>query len=316
MLQKSRSRKIWQFKYLVLVPLVLSMLMYSSCENDEAVVPEQNSSISEQVEQLKATIAEKENLTEQEKQEVMMLSEIVVVGYEVESAKPEGDYPKLDHSESGVGVPFAVVDQTPVFPGCENAADPRSCFREKIQKHIRKHFRYPEEAQQQGIQGRVAIMFTIDKQGNIVDIRKRGPSPILEKEAVRIIERLPKMTPGEQKGQPVNVPFSIPITFRLSSASNEQQHSGIREDAQDRKVVAFNDISKSNEYVYGSVSNYSKGLPGANVMVKGTDRGTITDFDGNFKIRASKGEVLTVNYIGLSDMEFTVNDENRYKVAM
>ncbi len=216
MLQKSRSRKIWQFKYLILVPLVFGMLLYSSCESDDKVVAGENSSISEQVRTLKAAIAEKDQLTEEEIKEVMTLNEVLVVGY---GAKPKVAIEEIE-TTSGNGtmeieVPFGVVDEVPVFPGCENADDPRACFQESMQNHIRKYFHYPEEAQEQKIQGRVAVMFTIDKEGNIIRIKKRGPSPLLEAEAQRIIEKLPKMKPGQQRGKPINVPFSIPITFRL-----------------------------------------------------------------------------------------------------
>ncbi|MEC7124753.1 MAG: energy transducer TonB, partial [Bacteroidota bacterium] len=91
----------------------------------------------------------------------------------------------------------------------------RECFQEKINKHIRKNFRYPEIAQEMGIQGRVYVNFIISKDGSISNIRMRGPDKNLEKEAARIIGKLPKMTPGKQRGRPVRVPFSIPITFRL-----------------------------------------------------------------------------------------------------
>ncbi|RNL88249.1 energy transducer TonB [Sinomicrobium pectinilyticum] len=114
-----------------------------------------------------------------------------------------------------VDVPFAVIEDVPVFPGCEDAKDKRACFQEMMQKHIRKHFRYPEIAQEMGVQGRVAVMFTIDKDGSITNVRLRGPDKNLEKEAERIISKLPKMTPGKQRGRAVRVPFSIPITFRL-----------------------------------------------------------------------------------------------------
>ena len=66
-----------------------------------------------------------------------------------------------------------------------------------------------------GIQGRVYVQFIIAKNGDIVGIRTRGPDKNLEKEAQRIIGKLPKMIPGKQRGRPVRVPFSIPITFRL-----------------------------------------------------------------------------------------------------
>jgi len=116
-----------------------------------------------------------------------------------------------------VDVPFAVIEDVPIFPGCEKVAKDkrRACFSEKMQKHVRKHFRYPEIAQEMGVQGRVNVMFKIQKDGSIGGIRMRGPDKNLEKEAARIIDKLPKMIPGKQRGRAVVVPFSLPITFKL-----------------------------------------------------------------------------------------------------
>jgi protein TonB len=66
-----------------------------------------------------------------------------------------------------------------------------------------------------GIQGRVLTTFIIDKDGTITNIQMRGPDKNLEVEAKRIISLPPQMIPGKQRGRPVRVPFSIPITFRL-----------------------------------------------------------------------------------------------------
>ncbi len=116
-----------------------------------------------------------------------------------------------------VDVPFAVIEDVPIFPGCEKVAksERRNCFQEQMNKHIRKNFRYPEIAQEMGIQGRVYVNFIIAKDGSISNIRMRGPDKNLEAEAQRIISKLPQMTPGKQRGRAVRVPFSIPITFRL-----------------------------------------------------------------------------------------------------
>jgi protein TonB len=121
----------------------------------------------------------------------------------------------VDEVEEDVDVPFAVIEDVPVFPGCENEKDKRACFNSMMQKHISKNFRYPEIAQEMGVQGRVSVMFVIQKDGSIGNIRMRGPDKNLEAEAARIIGKLPKMTPGKQRGRAVRVPFSIPITFRL-----------------------------------------------------------------------------------------------------
>ena len=62
-----------------------------------------------------------------------------------------------------------------------------------MQKHIRKNFRYPEIAQEMGVQGRVSVIFVIQKDGSIGDIRMRGPDKNLEAEAMRIIKKLPRV---------------------------------------------------------------------------------------------------------------------------
>ena len=129
---------------------------------------------------------------------------------EVEDIEVEDDFDDVD-------VPFAVIEDVPIYPGCEKVAKSqrRQCFQDQINKHIRKNFRYPEIAQEMGIQGRVYVNFVIAKDGSITNVRMRGPDKNLEKEAARIISKLPSMTPGKQRGRPVRVPFSIPITFRV-----------------------------------------------------------------------------------------------------
>ena len=124
---------------------------------------------------------------------------------------------EVEEEFDDIDVPFAVIEDVPIFPGCESVAKSqrRACFQEQMNKHIRRNFRYPEIAQEMGIQGRVYVNFIIAKDGSITNIRMRGPDKNLENEAQRIISRLPQMTPGKQRGRAVRVPFSIPITFRL-----------------------------------------------------------------------------------------------------
>lgn len=124
---------------------------------------------------------------------------------------------EVEEVEEDISVPFAVIEDVPVFPGCEKEpkSKQRDCFQNKMNDHVRDNFQYPEIAQEMGIQGRVYVQFTIAKDGSITDVRMRGPDKNLEKEAARIISKLPKMIPGKQRGKPVKVPFSIPINFKL-----------------------------------------------------------------------------------------------------
>lgn len=128
----------------------------------------------------------------------------------VENVLVEEEFEEID-------VPFAIIEDAPLFPGCERVqkSEQKKCFQEQIQKHINRNFRYPEIAQEMGIQGRVFVIFVISTDGSITNIQTRGPDKNLEKEAARIIEKLPKMIPVKQRGRPVRVPFSIPIVFKL-----------------------------------------------------------------------------------------------------
>ena len=132
----------------------------------------------------------------------------------------EVDDVEVGEEEEEISVPFAIIENVPIFPGCESAkgnAERKACFQEKIQEHIKKEFRYPQIAAEMGIQGRVFVQFAINSKGHIDGIRTRGPDPGLEKEAARIVSSLPKMTPGMQRGRAVTVPYSIPVNFKLAS---------------------------------------------------------------------------------------------------
>ncbi|MDT8415608.1 MAG: TonB family protein [Flavobacteriaceae bacterium] len=126
------------------------------------------------------------------------------------------DIPFIKPTED-VRVPYEFVEQIPLFPGCEKVAknQQRACFQDKMTEHVKKNFRYPQDAIDLNVQGRVYIQFIIDQQGNITDIQMRGPDSRLETEAGRIISKLPKMIPGKQGGKAVKVPYSLPINFIL-----------------------------------------------------------------------------------------------------
>lgn len=115
-------------------------------------------------------------------------------------------------------LPFSVVESTPVFPGCEKMRSKyeiKKCFMGAMLNHIKVNFKYPKEAIEKKLQGRVLVTFEINKEGKVVRIRSRGNNELLENEAKRIVSLLPKMEPGIQNGNPIRVEFSVPITFRL-----------------------------------------------------------------------------------------------------
>jgi protein TonB len=126
---------------------------------------------------------------------------------------------EIEEVEEDIEVPFAVIENVPVFPGCEkkkNNADRRSCMSEKITRFVQRKFN-TDLAGDLGLSGRqrINVIFKIDKTGNVVGVRARAPHPRLEKEAQRVINMLPKMKPGKQRGKAVIVPYSLPIIFQV-----------------------------------------------------------------------------------------------------
>ncbi len=101
---------------------------------------------------------------------------------------------------------FVIVEQMPSFPGGEDA----------LRKFIAKSIKYPVIAQENGVQGKVYVTFVVDKDGSVTNAKiARGVDPSLDKEALRVVNGLPKWVPGKQGGKPVKVSFTVPISFVL-----------------------------------------------------------------------------------------------------
>ncbi|MFI1745133.1 M56 family metallopeptidase [Thalassobellus sediminis] len=122
-------------------------------------------------------------------------------------------------NQNEIDVPFSVIEQVPVFPGCENMsnAEQKKCMSKSISRFVNINFN-TELATKLNLKGRqrINVIFKIDREGNITGVRSRAPHPSLEEEAIRVIKTLPKMIPGKQKGKTVNVPYSLPIIFQVS----------------------------------------------------------------------------------------------------
>jgi antitoxin component YwqK of YwqJK toxin-antitoxin module len=115
-------------------------------------------------------------------------------------------------------VPDGVIERVPVYPGCDNMTNmaSRKCMSDKITVFVNKNYQFRIQQDILTLKGiqRIKVIFKIDKTGDIIDVRARGPHPILEKEAIRVIKMLPKMLPGMQRGKAVIVPYSLPIAFK------------------------------------------------------------------------------------------------------
>ena len=123
-----------------------------------------------------------------------------------------------DVEEEKIELPFAVIEDKPLFQECKNVprSEQMSCFKEHLDKHVKNNFRYPQAALDMGIEGRVNVSFRINTDGTISILGVRGTDRILEDEAKRIISTIPKLIPGKQRNKPTAVTFAYPINFKLS----------------------------------------------------------------------------------------------------
>lgn len=130
-----------------------------------------------------------------------------------------GDLIKEPKEESFVD--FINVEVVPIYPGCENKKtndDKRKCMSEKITKLVQRQFD-TGLAGELGLSGKQVIytQFKIDKTGHVTDIKTRATHPRLEKEAERVIDKIPEMTPGKQRDKNVGVIYSLPIAFQVQN---------------------------------------------------------------------------------------------------
>ncbi|MBR6177134.1 MAG: M56 family metallopeptidase [Bacteroidales bacterium] len=106
--------------------------------------------------------------------------------------------------------PYVIVEEMPEFPGGDKA----------LLMYIAENVKYPEEAKNKDIEGTVYLKFVVNAEGKVQDVNiLRSVDPILDQEAVKVVENLPEWTPGHQGGKPVNVSMQIPIMFKLAESN-------------------------------------------------------------------------------------------------
>ncbi len=211
MLQKSKSRQVKLLKYALLIPVVMGMLVYTSCERE---LTSEKESIELLVAKLESKLEEKDSITITERKAMKNLLR-KVFGTNI----PIITKFSTNFNFSDVEVPFSVIEQVPVFPGCEGMSndEQKNCMSEKITMHVGENFN-TNLAKEFGLTGRqrISVVFKINPEGEIVDVKSRAPHPALEEEAIRVVNMLPKMIPGKQKGKNITVPYSLPIVFQVA----------------------------------------------------------------------------------------------------
>ena len=141
---------------------------------------------------------------------IILILVTITFSYSLTAQELQNPYRKfmkdgIEYQTNGIDT-ILIIDPMPEFPGGED----------QFFKYIANELRYPKSVARQEIEGTVIISFIVGVDGNIYDIEVRqGVHTLLDIEAIRVIESMPKWKPGEQNGKPIPVSFTIPINFEV-----------------------------------------------------------------------------------------------------
>ena len=153
---------------------------------------------------------------------ITIVEDDIVIEEELDIEESETDEEEvieiLEEEEEEEVFNFAIVEEKPVYPGCENVTKEENymCFQRGVLKHVKDNFVYPTIAKEMGISEKIFVEFIIDKTGKVTNaIVVRGDDKHLRQEALRLVNSIPNMIPAKQRGKPVKCNFTLPISFSL-----------------------------------------------------------------------------------------------------
>lgn len=220
MLQKSRSQRVKLLKYGLSAPLFLLMLILSSATiNDNKTVKAINKTAEKVLGKSVAEVVPTEYITIDEpvkQQPKQTVKQIEIIEPQTLTAQAKPMELTLDTVPKGGNEVFTAVEQQPEFPGGIKG----------FAKYLQTSIKYPAEDVKNKASGKVFVQFIVERDGSLNDIQVlRGISETMNAEAVRVLKRSPKWSPGKQNGKPVRVQYTVPIAFNLPSADNAVKES-------------------------------------------------------------------------------------------
>ena len=228
MMNKRRTKEIGRTKYIMFLPLAALLMIVSNIEIVARTTERFAKEVMEQVNTPQPEIANIPELQSEEIQQTVALP----AKKEIAKSTPIAQSKSIPDS-----VVFEVVEVMPEFPGGQQA----------LMQYLAKNIKYPVTAHENGKQGRVIVSFVVKKDGNISDIKvARSVDPYLDKEAVRVIAAMPQWKPGKQRGENVNVRFSVPVMFRLQGPAPSKGKEIKQADLEEVVVVAYGPKEDSN----------------------------------------------------------------------
>ncbi|WP_335972505.1 energy transducer TonB [Gaetbulibacter jejuensis] len=192
-------------------------------DETEIIVPEfkiyEEQAPKEEVKQKQRRIVDKEpTIVEDDFNEKQVTETIITEPVATSTPVDPGDI-VIDKVVEDIPVPFFRIEKAPIYPGCEDETTNearKKCMSEKITRLVNKKFS-TSIASELGLSGvqKIYVEFKVDKSGKVSDIKTRAPHKGLEKEAERVVKKIPEMTPGMQRENPVEVIYTFPIIFQV-----------------------------------------------------------------------------------------------------
>lgn len=256
MMNRKKSMKASAAKYLLVAPLAFTLVLAgnfqaiagnlknmnvasaeNAIQNEPVAINNAPANLETKITTSTIAVEKKtpapEDKKEQKKPEVASekMSEITVVGY---GSKVNSKAPETENFEQDDKTVFTVVEKMPEYPGGNEA----------LFKFLRDNIKYPVKAQELGIQGRVIAQFVVNADGSIDNVEiVRSVNPALDAEAMRIVQSMPKWTPGMQKGKNVRVKYTLPVNFRLQG-----------DDSKLKPLVVIDGVEKPADFDFNTIN--------------------------------------------------------------
>lgn len=189
---------------------------------------------------------------------------------------------------------FTIVEEQPSYKGGMDA----------FYRYVIGEMKYPLQARNSGTEGTVQVQFVIERNGSISNAKAiNSIGSGCDQEAIRVLENAPGFIAGSQRGRTVRTAMTMPITFKLNpekkNPDNSTQGTIIAgEVIANPDELQINSNYKNGEWSGTILSSEGDKIPGVNIVVAGTNYGTVSDLSGNFKVKAEKSQELHISYVG------------------
>lgn len=208
--------------------------------------------------------------------------------------KDGANFSTLSDRSKMQGEVFVIVEDQPQYDGGMDA----------FYQYVAREMTYPKAARQHGVEGTVNVQFVVEKDGTLSNvIAAQGIGSGCDEEAVRVVRNAKAFKPGSQRGKKVRVRMSMPIVFKLDPAKRNSDDSAKGMIIVEKAETQKNKLKISATYEAGAWSGTiydetGEPLPGANIVIKGTTMGTVSDLDGSFRLPAQESQEPYVSFVG------------------